>query len=386
MKRKLSLEFRTGLFVILAVLLLLTFIFSQGRASRIKGYQINVAFNYVGGLERGAPVLVAGVRVGEVAEIAITGDPNSRVLVTAKIGRGVRIGANSVCTIRTLGMIGEKYLEITPSYENRYVAAGQTLHGEDPMPMERIMNMGEDIIRNLNAVLSDVRQVTGDRATQQNLKSILANTNKAVENASGFLTEASRLTASLQETSRELQDMVAANRSRIDAALVNVNDVMTTAKSGMETTMRKIEEFADEGRNLAVTTQAVMTTLDDKIGDLDTARLQDEFLKTNAEVRSFVERVQTQGSVARLLKDDALYEEALKSVQSLGEAAREARTGATNLARLSDDAGQIVSHVKQGRGTVGKLLISEELYKEVNDFLRDIMAHPWKLLIRKPGK
>jgi phospholipid/cholesterol/gamma-HCH transport system substrate-binding protein len=47
------------------------------------------------------------------------------------------------------------------------------------------------------------------------------------------------------------------------------------------------------------------------------------------------------------------------------------------------DAKQIVGHMKRGEGTVGALLMDEEIYDDVQEMLRDLKHNPWKLFWRE---
>ena len=77
-KKRLSLEFKVGLFAIIALLLLFVFIFTQTKKGQWRGYEIGVTFDYIGGLDIGAPVRLSGVRVGEVRSCLLYTSPSPR--------------------------------------------------------------------------------------------------------------------------------------------------------------------------------------------------------------------------------------------------------------------------------------------------------------------
>ena len=68
--KRMALELRVGFFVMLAILLILIFAIVKGQFSfRRGGYEVKAAFKYVAGVDRGSPVQVSGVRVGEVKKV-----------------------------------------------------------------------------------------------------------------------------------------------------------------------------------------------------------------------------------------------------------------------------------------------------------------------------
>ena len=57
-----------------------------------------------------------------------------------------------------------------------------------------------------------------------------------------------------------------------------------------------------------------------------------------------------------------------------------------NLASLSDSVKVIMDKLKNGQGTIGKLLTEEKIYNNLEAFTEDIKRHPWKLLSKPRGE
>ena len=86
--KRLTLELRVGFFAILAILLILIFAVFKGQFSfRKSGYEVKAVFKYVAGVDRGSPVQVSGVRVGEVKKVIIDYSETPRVFVTLYLDR-----------------------------------------------------------------------------------------------------------------------------------------------------------------------------------------------------------------------------------------------------------------------------------------------------------
>jgi phospholipid/cholesterol/gamma-HCH transport system substrate-binding protein len=77
---------------------------------------------------------------------------------------------------------------------------------------------------------------------------------------------------------------------------------------------------------------------------------------------------------------DMLGEEQQQQIQSTIADVSDITHRATG---ITEDAEQIVTHIRQGRGTVGAMLMDEEIYDDVQEMLRDLKHNPWKLFWRE---
>lgn len=86
-------------------------------------YRINATFDSVSGLRLGAPVEIAGVRVGTVDSIGV--DPKKfEAVVALKIEKGIDLPKDSIASIRTAGIIGDKYIKLTPGADTEHLSDG----------------------------------------------------------------------------------------------------------------------------------------------------------------------------------------------------------------------------------------------------------------------
>jgi len=111
--RKFDLEFAVGLFMILGICCLGYISIKLGKMEILgdKGYEIAAVFANSGGLKVGSSVVIAGVEVGRVKRITLD-DYQSRVVLNLPLD--VKIQEDAIASIKTKGLIGEKYVEITP--------------------------------------------------------------------------------------------------------------------------------------------------------------------------------------------------------------------------------------------------------------------------------
>ena len=82
-------------------------------------------FDEIGGLKPRAPVVIAGVKIGQVTLIKL--DDDLRARVTLDVDPEVEIPADSSAAIRTSGVLGDQYVAIEPGADMRRIAEGETL-------------------------------------------------------------------------------------------------------------------------------------------------------------------------------------------------------------------------------------------------------------------
>jgi len=154
-----NLELKVGVFVFIGIIMLFIIVFSIGKIYLFEpGYKIRVLFNFAGGLGDASPVRLAGVNVGEVNDIRIFYDESimrTRVEVVAWIKKNIAVEKNSIARINTLGLLGEKYLEIMPgSQDSGIVEENGILIGEDPIVMDELAEDLKDLADSAGVVMS----------------------------------------------------------------------------------------------------------------------------------------------------------------------------------------------------------------------------------------
>jgi phospholipid/cholesterol/gamma-HCH transport system substrate-binding protein len=145
MRANRSLEIGTGLFVLLGFAALL-FLTTQLPASGLKvgnksGFHVTAEFDNVGDLKAGSPVSMAGVRIGEVEQIAF--DPRSfKAVATMRIDPQFnQIPEDSDASIQTQGLLGGKYIGIGPGGSDVYLKEGSRIEfTQSAIVLENLIN------------------------------------------------------------------------------------------------------------------------------------------------------------------------------------------------------------------------------------------------------
>ena len=103
-----------------------------------RGYEIQAVFSNSGALKTGSSVVIAGVQVGRVKRI-ILDDYQARVIMN--IPFNLKIQEDAIASIKTKGLIGEKYIEITPGGSEEIIGPGGRVRETEPaVDLERLIS------------------------------------------------------------------------------------------------------------------------------------------------------------------------------------------------------------------------------------------------------
>lgn len=132
-------EIGVGLFMLAGILAMayLSVRLGQVELFGARGYVVYADFPTVGGLKPGASVEIAGVAVGRVESIRLK-DYVARV--TLRINEAVGLQSDAIASVKTKGLIGEKFLQINPGGSEKLVPPGGRLtEVEPPVDMEELI-------------------------------------------------------------------------------------------------------------------------------------------------------------------------------------------------------------------------------------------------------
>jgi phospholipid/cholesterol/gamma-HCH transport system substrate-binding protein len=137
--KRFNLELSVGVFVILGLLAMAYISIRLGQIPLGGGgsYKVTAAFSTTGGLQRGAEVEIAGVPVGRVEKIELE---DYEAVVTMSIEKSVELQTDAIASIKTRGLIGEKYIRITPGGSDQLIADGGRIREvETPLDFEDVI-------------------------------------------------------------------------------------------------------------------------------------------------------------------------------------------------------------------------------------------------------
>jgi phospholipid/cholesterol/gamma-HCH transport system substrate-binding protein len=244
-----SREARVGIFVLLGLIVLTFFTFKVSKWGLIaeKGYRLTVDFDTASGLEPKSDVKMAGVPIGKVEEIQLVGN---RARLVLRIREGIRIPIDSVGSIQTQGLLGEKYVEILPGkdVQRNLPAGGQVANTLNPVNLD-------EMIRKLSAIGDDVKKFTdtlsstfgseeGKQALGDILRDVRATTAALRTVVTGNEERFGRILANIDRLSADLSDISASNKQDVRATIANLREFSDTLKSEAPALVRKLEEMS----------------------------------------------------------------------------------------------------------------------------------------------
>jgi phospholipid/cholesterol/gamma-HCH transport system substrate-binding protein len=123
-----QLEYPVGLFVLLGLGAIAWLAVKVGAGTLLGGptYIIEARFTNAGGLNPGSSVMLAGVTVGRVEALRM--DPTDySAVATLRVMDGLKLPTDTMASIKTTGLIGDKYVALAPGAEDTYLQAGERI-------------------------------------------------------------------------------------------------------------------------------------------------------------------------------------------------------------------------------------------------------------------
>jgi phospholipid/cholesterol/gamma-HCH transport system substrate-binding protein len=312
MKRKKS-ELWVGIFVVIGILLLafMTLKIERFEIRKKAGYLVNIYFDTVAGLDRNAPVRVAGVQVGNVEKVGLD---QGKAKVTFRIPYHIVLYKDSKAYLKSEGFLGERYIEISPGNPSsgKVEPGGMIEQGASPADVEQFLT-------NMSAIRDDVKEIV--KPLSEVLKAVDA---KKVESVMNNIDQFSGQLPSIASSSKE-------TLQKAKEAFIRIEDLGDKVKKG-EGTLGKI--ISDE------------TLYKD-------AKVAVEKVKETAEtLKNVSEKIEKgEGTLGKLIQDESLFTETRETLQKIKG---------------------IAEKVEKGEGTLGKLVSDDTLMKETEKTLKKV--------------
>jgi phospholipid/cholesterol/gamma-HCH transport system substrate-binding protein len=331
-------ELRVGLFVLLGLLILAVAIFYVTGAGVFgPKYRLKTLLPEVAGLATGAPVRLDGVEIGNVERINIVPRENGKppdhlhsIEVVMKLDRRYQndILTDSVATLVTEGLLGNRYVNVQRGYTGTQLKDGQSITGGEEKAIKEVVERSADVLANLKALSSDVQD----------------------------------LIAGVQEGKGTLGKLLTDDQAykHLNSILTKGDQIATNVQSGQGTVGRLLmkDEMADRIQN----------TLDQLNTVLADLRAQ-------------------KGTLGKLLYDPSLYDEAKKALDNGNGMIGDIRAGKGTLGKLATDEtlynrlrdtssnlSEATAKLNRNDNTAGKLFSDPQLYDNLTGLTADMRS------------
>ena len=178
-------QMKVGAFIISGLAVLLTSIFMIGSNKSYFSEVMNIYgyFDSVQGLNKGAVVSLAGVKVGNVDDILFDETQNLvKIVVRVDINYKNKIKKDSRMEIRTQGALGDKFIYITPGVAPEAIVSGDKIATDYGNDILSVLSKRGNESEHLFDILSDIKKITGALADNNRLPTITANLDKITAN------------------------------------------------------------------------------------------------------------------------------------------------------------------------------------------------------------
>jgi phospholipid/cholesterol/gamma-HCH transport system substrate-binding protein len=137
--KRLDVDVMVGIFVLVGLLCLIFLSVRLGRKEIITpgGYDLYAKLSNTGGLQKGSVIEIAGVEVGRVRHIGLD---NYQAKLVLHMQSGIRIQEDSILSVKTKGLMGEKYISLSAGGSDRMLAPGEYIREtEAPIDLEELL-------------------------------------------------------------------------------------------------------------------------------------------------------------------------------------------------------------------------------------------------------
>ena len=355
-------EVKVGLLLVVTLAVVISGITLLGKESNLfrSKNSYSIRFDTVSGLNTGNPVQLNGVDVGEVKRVILPRDPSeSEIVVWVSIDTRYekRIRGDSEARIKTLGLLGDKYVEITSGSPGEPVIPDEGVIPTAPATsVDELIASGEDVMDNITAVTFSLREILERTRAGEGLLGELT-----TESAEG-----QRLVDTVTDTLDSIRDAV----SRINegrgplARLLNDEEMGNRMEDSFERLDRVLAQV-ESGEGL------LPSLLNDPEGKERFDQILARLDRTTAGLESLSRDLENKdGLLQKLLRDEEYAERVANDLDEL-------------LTRLNN----LSAKLSEGDGTVARLLNDPDIYQSLNDILIGI-DESWMLrwLIRNRQK
>jgi phospholipid/cholesterol/gamma-HCH transport system substrate-binding protein len=308
-------EFKVGALVLVGIAILFYMSFRVGKFGTVsegKGYIVSAHFKNIAGLDKKSPVEVAGVQIGRVHQIALDGTTAKVYLL---IKNEVKVPVDSKISIKSFGILGDKYLEIAVGQSPDYVKAGDELKNVvSYADYDEIFQNVSVAAHNIGETMDQFKGLVGDKE-KQNIKEGLTN---------------------IKIASTEFKDMVVQNKGSVNRIVSNV-----------ATASNKLAPLAEKADSTLTQISTLVKDVGDGKGTLGMLAKDDKLYTDAKDVVATLKSVTTdieqgKGTLGKLVKDESLYTEAKETIKNVNQF-----TGNLKDGKLVDEAQKTMKKIQQ---------------------------------------
>ncbi|MGE5893888.1 MAG: MlaD family protein [bacterium] len=282
---KLSAEFKVGIFliIVLAVLSFMTFKVGDFNWFRKKGYIVHAHFTDISGLDKNTKIRIAGVNAGSVEKIDLV---EGEARLTLRIDPEVVLYSDALASVKSTGILGDKYLAIKTGSTEPVLKNGDTItRVQDALDLNEAIRKLSTISESIARFTTNLNEVFGTPESKEELKAVLRN---------------------LKSMTQKLDTAVSENDGRLRETLDNINRLAKSLQTVVDENSGPLKE--------------TMANMKDFTGTLkkDGPELVKNINETTKSLKNISSQIESgEGTLGKLVKDDKLYSSLDKAAEGL---------------------------------------------------------------------
>jgi len=216
---------KVGIFLVAGIVLFCVVLFLIGSEEQLFAHHFSVytQFSNIDTLQTGAKVRVSGMDAGEITEINVPQGPSSQFRIKLRVDEKFHpiIRQDSMASVETEGMVGNKFVDIKKGSENSpECPPGCTLHTQEPVTMGELMRRGNDIAGNVQATIEHADGL---------IQGVSPKIEQMASNSVGMTGNANAIVAGIRRGHGAAGKLLADNgvASNVDATIANAKQAST---------------------------------------------------------------------------------------------------------------------------------------------------------------
>lgn len=278
---KIKNETRVGILAALSItLLIIGYNFLKGNAIFSRETVLYAKYTQVDGLAVSKPVLINGFQIGRVDNLELK--PDGSIIATLKVKKEYKIPKNTIARLESTDLLGGKAIVMVLGNSTEYAEDGYVLNSNVEKgimeTVQPVQKKAEMIIVKMDSILTSVNSILNP------------NFQKNVEKS---FTSISSTLATLESTSKKVDNLVGSESSKLSNILSNVEAISTNFKNNST----KIDAIMNN-----------LNAVTDKMAALNFKETIDNANKAMADLQGMVSNLKAgKGSLGKLLNDEEMY-------------------------------------------------------------------------------
>lgn len=289
-----SIQIKTGIWtLVVGLVMVLGYLWMNNRISMQTRDDLQIAFADVQGLEVGDKVMYRGMEAGRVKKLVTRQD---KVIVSIQVPSEIKLKHGSRFQVWDSSLMGGKVLLIIPGEGDGVINYAQIQTGEAPEGMMDLISRASTTLKELQTTMQDLK---GPGGLNDKVERLITNTDATVVSAKGV--------------TDQIRKDLGSTINRLDALIAEVNGVVSENRSPLQRTLQDAPELM---ANIGSTLDSLQL-------------LAGHLSKSTAALNN------GEGTAAKLLNDDELYDKMVKSLGDLEALVQDIKTNPKKYVKFS---------------------------------------------------